>query len=196
MKKPKKIINKIVIISIILIFVGALIYAKIPENTNQFHYNRADKGRILYKDVMDMNAEYKYPKTPEEVMGKKANTLMLMYGDFVVDESLYTDIITQQRLLFSDELLQLNPFDEQIENFINFLEILRDEDEEIRVVNIEVLPIIYPPNTQNIAVARVSQSYRNLGQINWVYYLERSTVDDKWRITGWYLTDENFIRVL
>lgn len=150
-------------------------------------------GRILYDNIMDMDEDHNYPQTPEEVMEKKANILMLMYGDFIVDELLFEDIIIQQRLLFGEGILQLNTFEEQYDSFIFFLEILREED--IRAVNIEVLPIIYRPNMENIAVARVRQSLRNLGEINWVYYLERSTIDNKWKIISWHLADQNFNRV-
>lgn len=190
MSKRSKIIGIVVASSIILVFILALIYSISLENTNPFHTNRTGRARILYENVMSMDKNLNYPRTAEEVMDMQAEILMLLYGDFIIDDSLFSEVIMQQRLILGSELLELNSFYDQYNNFMSYLITLREDN--IRLISIEVMPIIYDPFNSNLGVARVTQNFSVLGRINWVYYLQRSNTDNNWRIIGWSLSDEDF----
>ena len=187
MKKSNKIIGIGILVAVMLLLAVAVIYALNAENTNQFHPNRTGLGRMLHERVMDMDAYINYPRTPEEVMNMQADILMLLYGDFIVDEEMFADIIRQQRLLFSDEILELNSFDSQYSNFLHYLEVLRSDD--IRAISTDVLPL---EQEENFVEARVIRSFSNLGTVYWIYHLERSDINSDWRISRWTVANENF----
>lgn len=190
MKKSNKIIGISILVTMLSLLVVVVIYAMNVDNTSQFHPNRTGLARILHERIMNMDLYGNYPKTPEEVMNMQADILMILYGDFILDETIFEDIIRQQRLLFSDELRELNSFDNQHSNFLRYLDILRDNG--IRAVSTEVLPIEQSP-MENFAIVRITQSFSNLGTVRWVYHLERISSSSSWRIARWTVADENFV---
>jgi len=189
MKKSNKILGISILALVLLLLVGVLAYSFTVDSTNEFHPNRTGMGRILYERVMELDAYVNFPRTPTEVMEMQADILMLLYGDFIVDETLFADVLRQQRLLFSDELLELNSFEMQHRNFMGYLDTLRDD--EIRAISTDVLPMETGP-LENFAVMRVTQSFSNLGTVYWIYHLERENSHSNWKINAWTTADENF----
>ena len=180
--------------ALIGIGVGLVVYSLSLDHSTPFNQARINRATVLYDNVMSFGITYNYPLTPEELMSKKSDILMLLYGEFIVDDALFSDVIAQQRLLLGDEILRYNTFESQLQNFMDTLSEIRTNN--IRLMSIDVLPIVSQPSIPYFAIARVVQNFENVGRVHMLYYLGFSVDDGKWRILSWAEADENFEAVL
>ena len=68
-----------------------------------FNANKKAEAQKLYDDVMSLQDNENYPKTPEEVIQFYNKGYKLIYGDMVNNDDIILDILHQQR-----KLLQMN----------------------------------------------------------------------------------------
>lgn len=123
--------------------------------------------------------------SPQILMEHMTNLLTLLYGNNVFDEMTFAHIIHMQRLLFSQELLQRNPFNEQFNNFLNHLQDHNEND--IYQTHLELVSI--QTTGEGYATAYLSQLFNNLGTVNWVYFL---IYENGWKLHSLCPADEYF----
>ena len=100
-------------------------------------------------------------------------------------------IIKRQRLLFSEEIIEENSLEDQVETLIAAVKDLKED--EISTFSIMQYPAIYNPYDKNLCHIRVKQQLNIGDYIYWEYYLKKDSESEKWQIASWQFTDENFL---
>ena len=153
------------------------------------YFNKEDKSiaQSIYDKIIAITEE-NYPKTPEEVVSIYTESYKLLYGDKIKDLSIVPNIIEKQRILLSDNLVANNALDEQINTVLANIENLKSN--KIKVTSINIKSTDYDQNDNTLAYVKVTKEDSAFQTYYYVYYLKLE--GDKWKITGWYNTDENF----
>ena len=122
--------------------------------------------------------------TPGALMADFMDVLSLMYGHYLTEEIMFTEVIRVQRTLFGQELLDMNSFDSQVQQFVATTRHHRDHG--VFQTDIELIDIQFEPE---YTIAHVSQHFSNLGTLNWVYFIN---YEDGFKITSFFQADEHF----
>ncbi len=189
-KKGNNIIGILFIVLVVCILVGFFVISMINNRDTVGYFNKDDKiiSEGIYEKVMSINEE-NYPITPEEVVTLYTEGYKLLYGDKIKDTSIVPNILEKQRILLSDEILGNNPIEEQEQNVLSSMENIKSN--KVRLTSVDVKPAMYDPKDSNIAYVKVDTKDNLFQTYYYLYYLERQQ-DEKWKITGWYNTDENY----
>lgn len=190
-KKSNNVIGTLIIVLTGLIIVCIVGYGVI-QNKNIIKIFKKDDSimsRKTYEQILEISDE-NYPKTPDEVMQIYADTYKLLYGNKIEDNIVIKPILKKQRVLFSKNLLDKNPFDKQLENIIKNMDNLKMQ--EVYMIGIHLKPVIYDSENANKAYIRVFNQDNYFKNYYYIYYLERDE-NSKWKITAWYNTDENYV---
>lgn len=155
---------------------------------SEFNKEKETTALNLYNSIMSIQEEKDYPKSPEEVMNIYNDGFLLLYGNMIKDEKTIPEIIHQQRKLLSNEILDLNAFEDQEKNLKETIEKFKEQN--FYIVSIETKPVIYIDAAS--CYIRVIQRGNNFIKFYWNYYLEKDELTKLWKITGWEATDENF----
>lgn len=198
-KSSKIFILTIVFLGIFLIF-GLVFLSFMQKNeiSSYFTKDSAKHSEKIYNTLIELS-EDKYPETPEKVVELYTESYKLLYGARIKKEHINTlvpIILEKQRILFSNELIANNPFEQQSLNIQKNIKFF--EDENLKIVSVELKPVIYDQQDSKKAYINVvfqdnskpsnSQASQNY---NYKYYLKKDR-DGKWRITGFYPTDSEF----
>lgn len=191
-KKGNNIIGILFIVLVVCILVGFFVISMINNRDTDTvgYFNKDDKiiSEGIYEKVMSINEE-NYPITPEEVVTLYTEGYKLLYGDKIKDTSIVPNILEKQRILLSDEILGNNPIEEQEQNVLSSMENIKSN--KVRLTSVDIKPAMYDPKDSNIAYVKVDTKDNLFQTYYYLYYLERQQ-DEKWKITGWYNTDENY----
>ena len=189
-KKGNNIIGILFIVLVVCILVGFFVISMIKNRDTAGYFNKDDKiaAEAIYEKVMSISEE-NYPITPEEVVTLYTEGYKLLYGDKIKDTSIVPNILEKQRILLSDEILTNNPIEEQEKNVLSSMENIKNN--KVRLTSIEIKPVMYDPSDSNVAYVKVDKKDNLFQTYYYLYYLERQP-DEKWKITGWYNTDENY----
>ena len=189
-KKGNNIIGILFIVLVVCILVGFFVISMINNRDTVGYFNKDDKiiSVEIYEKVMSINEE-NYPITPEEVVTLYTEGYKLLYGDKIKDTSIVPNILEKQRILLSDEILGNNPIEEQEQNVLSSMENIKSN--KVRLTSVDLKPAMYDPKDSNIAYVKVDTKDNLFQTYYYLYYLERQQ-DEKWKITGWYNTDENY----
>lgn len=130
-----------------------------------------------------------YPQTPEEVVELYLKGTRLLYGDMINDEAVIPFILRAQREMYTDELIESTPLENQ--------EIIVKEDiKELKEANAYITecttqPVIFYENDLTKGYVRVTLEDNGGGKHYWKYYLKR---DDNgyWKIEGIKKSNESF----
>ncbi|WP_250277818.1 DUF6715 family protein [[Clostridium] colinum] len=188
-KKGNNVIGILFIILVIFILIGFFVFSSINSNDTAGYFDKEDKSvaKPIYEKVMSISEE-NYPKTPEEVVSLYTEGYKLLYGDKIKDMSIVSNILEKQRILLSDEIISKNSLEEQTNNVLASIENLKEN--KVKITSIEVKPTMYDPRNNNIAYVKVDKKDNLFQTYYYLYYLKIE--GDKWKITGWYNTDENY----
>lgn len=188
-KKGNNVIGILVIILIILTIGGFFAYYNIKngETKGYFKKEEVSVAQPLYDKIMALNEE-EYPKTPEEVVILFTDVSKLIYGDKIKDMSIVSSILEKQRLLLSNDLVDTNSLQEQTENVLAIIENLNAN--KVKITSIDVKPTVYDQKNNSKSYVKVDTKDSLFQTYYQIYYLELE--GDKWKITGWYNTDENY----
>ena len=189
-KKGNNIIGILFIVLVVCILVGFFVISMIKNRDTAGYFNKDDKitAEAIYEKVMSISEE-NYPITPEEVVTLYTEGYKLLYGDKIKDTSIVPNILEKQRILLSDEILTNNPIEEQEKNVLSSMENIKNN--KVRLTSVDVKPVMYDPADSNVAYVKVDKKDNLFQTYYYLYYLERQP-DEKWKITGWYNTDENY----
>ncbi|MFI3231019.1 MAG: DUF6715 family protein [bacterium] len=200
-KKSNKNFNNIVCglicIIIISILVGIFITGQSQDDTTSyFNKTNATSSEAILDEILAITEE-NYPKTPEEVIETYIAGYKLLYGEKILDEKtneiinpdIVQIILSSQRCLLSEDLKDLNPLETQVQNVLANINSISDEN--ARIIDNSYSPAIYSSYNSKLATVRVSHIGNGFTQYFQEYELEKD-FEDKWRITRWYNTDENY----
>lgn len=188
-KKGNNIIGILFIILVIFIIIGFFSISMIKTGDTSGYFNKEDKAiaQSIYDKIIAITEE-NYPKTPEEVVTLYTESYKLLYGDKIKDLSIVPNIIEKQRILLSDNLVANNALDEQINIVLSNIENLKIN--KIKVTSTNIKSTYYDQNDNTLAYVKVTKEDSAFQTYYYIYYLKLE--GDKWKITGWYNTDENF----
>ena len=188
-KQGNNIIGILFIILVIFIIIGFFSISMIKTGDTSGYFNKEDKAiaQSIYDKIISITEE-NYPKTPEEVVTLYTESYKLLYGDKIKDLSIVPNIIEKQRILLSDNLVANNALDEQINTVLDNIENLKIN--KIKVTSTNIKSTDYDQNDNTLAYVKVTKEDSAFQTYYYIYYLKLE--GDKWKITGWYNTDENF----
>ncbi len=187
MKKNK---FKAFYIILILVVLGVAYYLYIdsrPKKTVEIEENE-EVVRIINKNI-----EETYPETPREVI-RLYNRIMICYYNEEYTNNQLISLTKQARKLYSDELLERNPYDEYFERLS---EEIAEYEENNRIIGSCLLE-------SNRDVEYYTLDGKKYSEVNCVYYLKgdegttkvseeyvlRKDDEGKWKILYWKLADK------
>lgn len=129
----------------------------------------------------------RYHSTPEMLMDDFMNVLSLLYGPYLDDELMFTEVIRVQRTLFGQELLALNSMDSQTQQFIATAR--TNWSQGVYQSAIELIAIQFETD---YTVAYVRQYFENLGTVNWVYFIN---YDQGFKVSSFFQADDDFVPI-
>jgi len=185
MAKPKT--NSMVAVLVLVLFLaliaGALgyVYLQNRQNPPRFVAERQGIGNTLYDRIMQFDAFENYPRTPEEVIDLFMDTVNMLHGDIILDETLYDEIISQQRILYGTDILMMNNHEEQREALLSNLEVLRESG--ARSIVLKQKPAVYERDVLDECSIRVVHTLSVIGDVEIEYILRRNNAD-QWKIIG------------
>lgn len=189
--RSRNIIGVLVILVGISAVIAILItsFGKTDKEKLLFNSKRQSIAEELYKEIKSFKGDTDYPKSPEDVIELYNKGFYLLYGNMTDDEDVIAEVIHQQRKLFSNEIINMNSFEEQLDNFKLSME--KIEKEKIYTIGVENKSAIYDRNDSDMCYVGVVQHGSDFTSFYWNYYLKR---DEKgqWKIYSWKAADENF----
>ncbi len=173
-----------VIIGLIAILAGLiLMYQNMVElsngTTEEIDMNAEIEHSEEYYEIMNLDFENEYPSNYLGVIDANNRIVMYQYGSEIqVQEA--QDIIEKQRELFAEELIELNPMENQVAGYIEEAENFRKKDRYITSRNTVTSEMLAYEG--NIASVTVDEQYSDgLGvQYNYTLILQ----DARWKIVS------------
>lgn len=161
------------------------ITATLPKD---FVSSKKTAAQKLYDNLNNIDFVNDYPSTPEEVMDVYCDTVFMLYGNMIENDDIFTEILGIQRQLYSDELLEKNPFETQYNSFIESKDKIYSHNATTAQMDHD--NTFYSKKDENSCIIQVKQHVNKIGVVHWNYYLNK--IDNKWKINTWEMTDENF----
>lgn len=159
-----------------IICFAAVALAILTRNTNTEVFTEEDPFEVITNYDFDV----KYPNGPYEVINAYNYTVQYLYGgEVAIDE--IPHIVEQQRHLFSTELLNVNPYTDQVENLT--AEILTKQETEDFVLAIEQKIPQNDGENPLYSYCDVTQYMKN-GNNGYVRYTLVNE-KNKWKIATW-----------
>ncbi|MCL1995663.1 MAG: hypothetical protein FWG63_05600 [Defluviitaleaceae bacterium] len=124
--------------------------------------------------------------SPYDLMYHVTDVLTALYSEELGNDALFTEIVRLHRLLFSQNALELNPFDVQHQNFT--AQLTHHRAAGVFQTNIEIVGVF--SGVPGYAYAHLSQTFENLGVVNWVYFL---VYEDGWKIETLFPANDDFV---
>jgi len=194
MKKTTNLIS----ILVLLIGISILIAISVTAYNNwiaspqagRFVKEKNSEALKIYNEVMAFNEIEDYPKTPDEVIELYNKSYRLLYGNMIKDETVIDEVLHQQRKLYTEELLELNTYEQQLEELKSSIESLKEQ--KLDIIDIKQKPALYDAQKNNKSCTiRITQTGSNFSKFYWNYFLEKDE-NDKWKILGWKASNEDF----
>lgn len=176
-------------ISILILCTGiffitiALIYsfrrsASMPKIFVMANESKATK---IYNHIKSIDFVNNYPKNDKEVVKLNNDISLLLYGNMLLSSEKISEILTIQRQLFSDSLLEKNDFDTQYKAVLSYFEDLKKDN--LHIIDIVIENISYKYDDSNVAIAKVKQYTNKNVNIEQQYELVQNNGD--WKINSW-----------
>ena len=183
----KKHLKTLIIVTILAVLVVSYYYVL---STREQTIQRDTTSEV--EKIVSMNLEQMYPSTPREVIKLYSRIIKCFYNDTYTDDE-FQKLMLQARVLFDEELLKANPFDEYEDNLIQ-------EIKEYDSVNRRITSYILAKSSE-VVYNRVDKV--DYAVLNCAYYLRdkegRKRVDHeytlrkdengRWKILYWSKPD-------
>ncbi len=165
----------IMAICIVAIFLGVTL--KVKQNNEIL----PDQGA----ELLERNLEVDYPDSPIAVMTYYYDIYKYLYSGSA-NVSYTSELVWQQRLMFTRELQVLNPYEIQKETALE--EIVSLHDSGLNIISVELSDAKLDPENTSIAYVTVTEYWTGLNNITKEYalYLE----DGKWKIHRWDIIEQ------
>ncbi|HEX3022199.1 MAG TPA: DUF6715 family protein [Lachnospiraceae bacterium] len=186
-RKKVQISKTLVVIVLSAILIVAYIYMTNNRDTNTKGSNKVSDE---VQSILDKDIEATYPDSPREVVKLNSRINVCYYKESLSDDNLKA-IMSQQRLLFDEELLSDNKMEDQLAN-------LKVEIEEYKKINRSIISYVVNKSStvktwtsggKDYASIVASYSLKDNDGVSKTYetFLLRKDKDDKWKIVGWKL---------
>ena len=194
MKKKRKNVGLFILILLLGIgaIAGILAYgAYVTANTPQpFVWERRHNAERMYQETVGLNLEEDYPQNPARLMELYSTSVFFLYGNFILCEDIFMEVIEFQRALFSQELLATTTAQQQFNNLMRNLDNIQEESELILRRSV-IENIRHDFYDQRTALAYVIHPFMFHVDLFRVYHLVMDD-DDRWKINSWRLADSEF----
>lgn len=131
-------------------------------------------------DVLLVNLDESYPKTPEEIVKLFNRILTTLYNESLTEEELRS-LITMERKLFSKELTDINTLENQIS--IAQIQIKSFKDLKLKLIDYKVEQSIPHDTEPNYCFVTAIQYINNNSSTNLSFDLKKE--DNQWKILSW-----------
>lgn len=148
--------------------------------------NRVEKSTTEFDAILAYPLDDQYPDTPKRVIAFNNRILAYMYGneEFMINDQI-RPLLLQQRKLFDDELLNINPIDVQVEK-------ARTEINGYKTAGVKIIdsasmdpePVYIDDEEQeNLTKIKVLFYTNAANDLYFEYGLRKTNM--KWKILGW-----------
>lgn len=188
-KKGNNLIGSLFIFLVIFILIGFFVISRLRTGDESGYFNKEDQvgAKVLYENINNISEE-NYPNTPDKVVSLYTDGFKLLYGDKIKDMSIVPNIVEKQRILLSDEIVASNSLEEQTENVLNSIKNIKEK--KVKITTIDLKSTTYDSRNNKKAYVKVNKVDNLFQTYYYIYHLKLE--GDKWKITGWYNTDENY----
>jgi hypothetical protein len=171
---------------------GAVYYAvlKTQSTPQLFNPEKEAAAEKLYAKVQAYDLRAHYPPTPEDVMEAYNDMFLLLYGDMVVAEDTLREVFDLQRRLCSPELLDGVGVEDQFARFKENLEKLAAD--KVYCARVETKATLYDSRDINRCTIRAILYFNGAQAMHRNYYFTFNTTENRWQVSNWAVTDENF----
>jgi len=193
MKKRR---NKALFVCILLLGLGgiAAIFAygaHISANTDHpFVWERRHNAQRLYRETVELNIRENYPQSPAALMELYTTSVFFLYGDFILCDDIFMEVIEFQREMFSQALLATTTARQQFDNLMESLAEFHNEP-GLSLRRSTVENIRHDFHDQRTALVYVIHPFMFHADLFRVYHLVMDE-NDRWRINSWSLADSDF----
>ena len=136
-----------------------------------------------HMEILAMDFVNNYPQNPHSLITENNKIIQSLYGGAIEPESIEA-VLIQQRILFSDEILEKNSLGSQLENTIREIVLLEDNGQFITSIDIE--SVMYDIDDRKIATVTTNQNTTTGHTIHTEYWLALRA--ERWKILGWQNT--------
>jgi type II secretory pathway pseudopilin PulG len=169
----------IIIFAAALFIIGFFMYINSIQEESFFHFNRKNMGTKLLEEIESYDFTNNYPEDAAAVMDCYNRINMLIYGGYLVDDTLLGQLLTLQRQLWDESLLEKNPYDAQLEKLVADWNNLNRDRMTCQDITAQS-PQRYPDD-EEITTVTVTWQVQNVGEVVWVYML-REGDDGKFKV--------------
>lgn len=204
-KKSKNSNSATKLIALLLLILGislilGLVFVSLNQKESLSYYftkETNNSSEKIYNNLLNLTEE-NYPDTPEKVVEIYTDSYKLLYGGRIKEEylnELIPIILEKQRILFSNELVNSNPVEQQIQFVKENVEFFQKE--KLKIVSININPPIYDQNDNNLVYFNItmqdnSKPTETHSQNYYFKYHLKKDSNNKWHIIGFYPTDSEF----
>jgi len=193
MKRKKTNVAVLLLVLIIgLGGIGSIIAYSLHVNANipqLYVRERRGTGERMYRNTVGINIRENYPRNPAQLMDLYLSSVLFLYGNIILDEGIFMEVIEFQREMFSGELLAASTPQSQFENLMTSLEVFDYLGLSLRTSTVE--NIRHDFYDQRTALAYVIHPFFLQDNIYRVYHLVQDEFD-MWRINSWSQADSDF----
>ncbi len=182
----------IILLLCILAVAMGIFFAYLKLRSDQELVQTSSDNAALYDDVVTADLFDKYPATPEEVMAFYDKTVLLLYDPALDNPDMLQKILSKQRALYAETLLELNDFDSQFENLLASRKALAKS--KITIARIEH-PSSYfdqTPQGKDIFVVNTIQYINGEANLYFNFDLQQDAKGN-WKILARESTNANFM---
>lgn len=157
-----------------IVILSCIVFFSTYSKNNKNADNKAE-----YDELIALDLEKTYLVRPEEVVGVYYKTVTSLYNNSLSEEEI-EHIIKIERMLFSKELLEINPYDTQLEAVKNNIADFKKAKKS--VLGFEEINVAYDENSRR--VCKIESSFMLTGQsVNFVHTLILE--EGNWKILSW-----------
>ncbi|MDR1689414.1 MAG: hypothetical protein LBS21_12500 [Clostridiales bacterium] len=169
----------IIIFAAALFITGFFMYINSIQEKSYFYVNRKNMGTKLLEEIESYDFTNNYPEDAAAVMDCYNRINELIYGGYLVDDTLLGQLLTLQRQLWDESLLEKNPYGEQLEKLVSDWKKLDRDKMTCQDISAQS-PQRYPDD-EEITTVTVTWQVQNVGEIVWVYMLKEAD-DGKFKV--------------
>lgn len=195
MKKKKKsdIVSTIIFLVILVaVIFGCFFLAKKKSNERAEEQAQIEAQQTEAEKLIMMDIEQRYPVTVREVLKLYNRILQCVHNEEVSDAEVKA-LAGQLRILFDDEFLQNNPYDQHVDSLI--LEVAEYDMLDRTIPNCEIesaKSLVEWKNDQgsfaSLNVTYTIMEAKSPGRVSEKFLL-RKQEDGRWKIVGWERID-------
>ncbi len=186
--KSARIVLTVAIILVAFVLLYSQFSNKKPDKELENEKSKAIE-KILSQDLIT-----NYPATPREVV-MYFTEIQKCYYNYNVNEEQLNQLATIARMLFDEELLKANPYDEYYQDLKLEIKAFKADDKKVSRIVLDKasdIKIVTMEDGTKAASLKAVYYCRNDGDITKTIetYILRKDEDGKWKIYGWGIMED------